>query len=251
MQKYLIKLNHGLKNSLISLNELNNNLIILNLSIKFGKMEMITLKEVDFMEKLNKVIISMIVISAVLIAIATALLLNEKNTSKDNVGERVKTQIGETIYDDCTDEYEEIGEEVIITNTEEEKISPNCQMTLKKYYKGCKDEINEYLSVPQEFVNCTEKQLQERYKDWVIKKFSSNNIELYKEFEGECGEHYYLKDVEGKIIIYKINENGKLEEYEKTMISTEYLPEKDKNIIKEGMKINGKQKLNELIESFE
>ena len=201
------------------------------------------------MDKLNKVIISMIVISAILIAIVTALLLNEKNNS--NSGESVRTQIGEVIYDECTDEYEEIGEDVLTTNTEEEKISPNCKLTLTKYYKGCKDKINEYLSVPQELVNSTEKELQERYKDWEIKEFSSNQVVLYKEFEGECGEHYVLKENDGKISIYKINENGKFEEYEKTEISTEYLPDKDKISIKDGLKINGKEKLNEMIESFE
>ncbi len=203
------------------------------------------------MDKLNKVIISMMVISAILIAIVTALLLNEKNSSKSNIGENVKTQIGEVIYDECTDEYEEIGEEVVITNTEEEKISPNCKLTLIKYYIECKDQINEYLSVPKELVNCTEKELQQKYKDWKIKDFSSNQVVLYKEFGGECGEHYILKDNNGKIYIYKINENGKQEEYEKTDISTEYLPENDKASIKDGMKINGKEKLNELMEGFE
>jgi len=203
------------------------------------------------MDKLNKIIISMLVISAILIAIVAALLLNQKNNKKDEVGESVKTKIGENIYDECTDEYEEMGEDVITTNTEDEKISPNCKITLIKYYKGCKDKINDYISVPKELVNCTEKQLQGKYNDWEIKEFSSNQITLYKEFEGECGEHYLLKDKDGKIYIYKINENGKQEEYEKTDVATDYLPEKDKSAIKEGLKVNGKEKLNELIESFE
>ena len=58
-------------------------------------------------------------------------------------------------------------------------------------------------------------------------------------------------DKDGKIFIYKINKNEKLEEYEKTDIATDYLPEKDMKAIKEGLKVNGKEKLNELIESFE
>ena len=203
------------------------------------------------MDKLNKVIISMLVISAILIAIVAALLLNQKNSYKDKVGESAKTRIGENIYDECTDEYEEVGEETITTNTEEEKISPNCKITLIKYYKGCKDKINDYISVPKELVNCTEKQLQGKYSGWEIKEFSSNQITLYKEFEGECGEHYILKDNNGKIYIYKINQNGKQEEYEKTEISTDYLPEKDKEAIKQGLNVNGREKLNELMESFE
>lgn len=203
------------------------------------------------MDKLNKVIISMMIISAILIVIAASLILNHKSSNKDEVGEVVKNQIGEVIYDECTEEYEEIGEDTITTNTEEEKISPNCKLTLIKYYKDCKDKINDYINVPQELVNCTEKQLQGKYSGWEIKEFSSNQITLYKEFDGECGEHYILKDKDGKIFIYKINKNEKLEEYEKTDIATDYLPEKDMKAIKEGLKVNGKEKLNELIESFE
>lgn len=201
------------------------------------------------MNKINKVIISMFVISVILIAIVIVMLVNENK--KNYVGEGVKTQIGEVIYDECTNEYEETEENSVITNTKEEKVSPNCRITLIKYYKGCKDEINEYLIAPQELVNCTEKQVQEKYKEWKIRDFSSNQIVLYREFDGECGEHYILKDKEGKVIVYKIDNNGKEQEYEKTEVSTDYLPEKDKKLIKEGLKVNGKEKLNEIIESFE
>ena len=203
------------------------------------------------MEKINKVIITMMAISVILISIVIALMLNKKEIEKTEVGESVKTKIGEVIYDDCTEEYDDVGDKTITTNTEEEKISPNCKLILSKYYKECKDKINEYLTIPTELVNCTEKQLQERYKDWEIKTFSSNQIILYKEIDGECGEHYILKENNGKIIIYKKDENGKLSEYEKTDIATDYLPEKDKVSIKEGLEINGKESLNELIESFE
>lgn len=206
------------------------------------------------MRKINKMIISMICIIIILIAILSSVIIYGP-TQKEHVNEKLETQISEVILDECTDEYideyEEIEEETISTNSEQEKISPNCKITLKKYYKKCKDEINEYIRVPESLVNATKEELQNQYKDWEIKEFSSNQIILYKEFEGECGEHYILKDEEGKIAIYKISEKGEESLYEKTDISTDYLPEKDKNAIKQGFKINVKEKLNELIESFE
>ena len=201
------------------------------------------------MDKLNKVIISMMVISVILFSIVVALLVGQRSNEK--TGEEIKTQIGEIIYDECTDEYEEREQEVITTNTDEEKISPNCKIILTKHYKGCGDTINDYLTVPSEYVNFNKSEFQEKYKDWEIKDFSRNQVKLYREFEGECGEHYVLKDRDGKIIIYKVNEKGKQEEYEKTEISTDYLPKSDKSAINEGLKVNGKEKLNELIESFE
>ena len=66
-----------------------------------------------------------------------------------------------------------------------------------------------------------------------------------------CGQHYILKQEDGKIVIYKLSEEGKEVLYEKTDIAIDYLPAKDKEAIKEGYKVNGKEKLNKLMESFE
>ncbi|MBR3002409.1 MAG: BofC C-terminal domain-containing protein [Clostridia bacterium] len=205
------------------------------------------------MGKLNKMIIAMIIIIAVLLAILSAVIIYSPTKQESAKTEKkIETKVSdETILDECTDEYNEIEEEIISTNSEQEKISPNCKIILKKYYKKCKDEINEYIKVPDNLVNATEEKLQNYYKDWEIKEFSSNQIILYKEFEGGCGEHYILKDEEGKVVIYKISEKGEEVLYEKTEISTDYLPEKDKNAIQQGLKINVKEKLNELIESYE
>ena len=57
------------------------------------------------------------------------------NYNNKEVGKNVMIKKG-LRYDECTDEYEEMGEDVITTNTEEEKISPNCKITLIKYTKG-------------------------------------------------------------------------------------------------------------------
>ena len=204
------------------------------------------------MNKSNKIILIIIAIITIVLAIFGAIIVYSptKNNEQES-GEKVETKVSEVILDECTDEYEQMEDNVITTDSEQEKISPNCKITLTKYYKQCKDEINEYIQVPDVLVNYTKEELQKQYKDWKIKKFSSNQIVLYKEFEGECGEHYILKDEEGKIIIYKIAEDGTQLEYEKTDISTQYLPENDKKSILVGLKINGKEKLNELIESFE
>ena len=202
------------------------------------------------MDKLNKFIIVIIASIVILIAIIIALVSSQDNKQQE-ANEKVETQISEIILDECTDEYENIQEEIISTDSEEEKISPNCKIILTRYYKECKDSINEYIQVPKPLVNFTKDELQAQYKDWEIKDFSSTQINLYKEFDGLCGEHYILRNEDGKISIYKISENGKEVLYEKTDVSIDYLPEKDKISIEDGLKVNGKEKLNELIESFE
>ena len=60
-----------------------------------------------------------------------------------------------------------------------------------------------------------------------------------------------MKEDDGKITVYKINENNEEETYEKTEISVEYLSETDKGKISEGIKVNGIEELNQLLEDFE
>ena len=60
-----------------------------------------------------------------------------------------------------------------------------------------------------------------------------------------------LREKDGKIVIYKIDENGQEKLYETTEIAIDYLTDEDKENIKNGIKVNGKEELNQLIEDFE
>lgn len=160
--------------------------------------------------------------------------------------------ISEQILDECTDEYNEIqAKSDIMANSSDEKISPNCKITLKKYYTKCEHTINEYIDIPQELINKTEKELIEKYPYFDVEKYSSTDIVLYKKVEGTCGEHFVLRDDNGKITVYSINDNDEESVFMKTEISTEYLPDVDKKQIQNGIKVYGKEKLNELLENYE
>lgn len=193
------------------------------------------------------------IILVILIGIVVGRLIynnNEKLANKNNIIQNEINITSEKVTDDCIEEYQEVQEEVV-TNSQEKKISPNCLLILKKYYDECNHTINEYVDVPQDLVNGTEEDLKKEYPYWQIEKYSSNEIILYKEFNSNCGQHFVLKEDEGKITVYKINENNEEEIYEKTEISVEYLSETDKGKISEGIKVNGIEELNQLLEDFE
>lgn len=200
---------------------------------------------------MNKLIITMLCILVAIGGIISAIILYQPETGNNN--EILIREIAqEEILDECTDEYEQMQEqEMIEANAIEEKISPNCFITEKTYYKKCGHTTNKYVELPKELVNQTKKEAQEKYPDYEIEKFESNNIVLYKEKEGECGEHFLVKDNEGTVTIYQILENGTKKEYEATDITTEYLPETDKINMHNGIEVIGKQELNQLIENFE
>ena len=194
-------------------------------------------------------IISLIII-VIMIGIVTGIILyntKQKDKNDNNMIENEINKISEKVTDDCITEYRD----EIETNSNEEKISPNCLLILKRYYDECQHTINEYVDIPQDLVNGTEYDLKKEYPYWEIEKFSSTQIVLYKEFNSNCGQHFILKEDNGKITVYKINENSEEEVYEKTEISLEYLSETDKIKIKDGIKVNGIEELNQLLEDFE
>lgn len=199
--------------------------------------------------------IIILVAAIIIIGIIAGLAIYNKNEkTQNNIVENEINKVSEKITDECTEEYEEIERQAkldIETNSSEEKISPNCLITLKRYYNECQHTINEYIDIPQNLVNGTEEDLKKEYPNWEIQKYSSNEIILYREFDSNCGQHFILKNDNGKITIYKINEEMQEEVYEKTEISVEYLTETDKVEIQNGIRVNGVEELNQLLENFE
>lgn len=199
---------------------------------------------------MNKTVVTILSIIVVIIAIITAVIIY--NSGEGEISEEIITKVAEEdILDECTEEYEEMQNEILETTAEEEKISPNCSITLKKFYNECGHETSQYLEIPEELVNKTKEELQKKYEGWNIEKFSDTQIILIKDEAGVCGEHYIVRENDGKITIYEVLQNGAEKEYEVTDISIEYLTDTDKENMKKGIEVNGKQNLNQLIEDFE
>ena len=200
---------------------------------------------------MNKIITGLVCVIVILGAIITAVAISRPNESEEQL--QIETNVAdENILDECTDEYEELQEnEMLETDAQEEKISPNCSFTVRTYYKGCGHITSEYNNIPEELVNKTEQELKEMYPEYMVETFKSNEIVVYKEKEGECGEHYLVKDLNGTVVIYERMNDGTEKLLEETSISTDYLPETDKIQMQEGIEVNGKQELNQLIEDYE
>ena len=200
---------------------------------------------------MNKTIAGLVCAIVILVAIITAVVISRPNESEEQL--KIETNIAdENILDECTDEYEELQEnDMLETDSQEEKISPNCSFTIRTYYKGCGHITSQYNNIPEELVNKTEQELKEMYPEYMVETFKSNEIVVYQEKEGECGEHYLVKDLNGTVVVYERLNDGTQRLLEETSISTDYLPETDKIQMQEGIEVNGKQELNQLIEDYE
>lgn len=165
-----------------------------------------------------------------------------------------KEIIAETIEDDCTSIAKLNNEElydIIQTNEVEEKTSPNCKITLKVYYETCKHLIETRKNIKETEVNLTEEELKQKFPDWEIQRFAPNEIVLYKEVNKFCDEHFLLKEEDGYIAIYKLDENNNAKFFQTTEISTDYLAEEDLTKIRNGIKVYTEKELNRTLEDFE
>ena len=140
---------------------------------------------------------------------------------------------------------------IVETSINEEKVSPNCIFIFKTLFHTCNHLKVEKEQVSDSMVNKTREDLEKIYKGWQIVTFKNDQVLFYKEEEGRCDEHYLLKDLDGNIAIYVIDEDENEILKERTPIIIEYLENEDKEKLKEGIKVETKEKLNKILEDYE
>ena len=191
----------------------------------------------DNMRKITIIIITIGIILGFLIGIY---LYNTNQESKNLIiSEKEETKI-ETKKED---------KEV---SNQEKLITPNTKIIIKTYYKDCNHIIEESAALEDEWINLNEEELSKQANNFTIRKFSPEEVVLYKEENGFCNEHYLLIEKNGYIEVYFLDEKGEMKFMTNIVdIATELLPERDREELKTGIKVYGKKELNKKIEDFE
>lgn len=159
-----------------------------------------------------------------------------------------KTEEAKTIHP-VEEIYE--NENTVTTAMEEEKVSPNAEFALKKYYDECSHFQYEEAELPKELVNLNEQEVEDYYEDWEVEKFSADQVVLGKEINGYCNEHFIIRLDDDTIHVYQLGTSGELKEYQSTDIARDYLPEEDIEDLEEGITVYGEGKLSSVLEDFE
>lgn len=188
--------------------------------------------------------LSSAIILAVIISIVFIIANNNKTSDMDTTSQReLANKIQENI--------EQSNIQLVSTASIEDKTSPNITISFKTYYKKCEHTTIKNIQIPNELVNKTKTEIEDAYTGWNIEEFTSNNVVLKTEKEGICDEHYILKENNGYISIYRIDENERETLIETTSVVTAYLPEADLLELRQGIRIIGKDKLNARLEDYE
>ena len=151
------------------------------------------------------------------------------------------------ITDECTKESEELA----LVNSIEKKLSPNATFIMKTEYTKCGHTTKKYETAPPFTVNLTQKDLEKMYENWKIESFSNKEVVMKKIVDGVCDEHFLIKNSGGEIVVYQIDENNHENLLNKTGIMIRYLPYTDRDKIEKGIRVNGREALNKLLENYE
>jgi len=154
-------------------------------------------------------------------------------------------KIGNEVYENQTEEN------TMETANSEDILSPNATVKKRVYYISCDHIVEEEEKISKNDVNSTEKEIEEKYKEWELEEFSVDRIELYQERNETCPNHFEIKENDGVIVIYQANENGEYEIVDETEINTKYLSEEDQEKLKQGIEIIGEERLNSTLEDYE
>lgn len=190
----------------------------------------------------RKFIIVLCIIVAIVLGIIVGFLIYDNKANKNDIYEENSLNLDKNVIENV---------QILVTSSEEEKVSPNCMFVFRSSYSKCGHVSEKRIKVPEELVNSTNEQLKNYYKDWNVESFENNKVIFYKNCDGFCDEHFLIKEKDGYVAIYKIDIEGNEILDEITGIVISYLSDQDKELLKNGIRVIGKDKLNATIEDYE
>lgn len=138
---------------------------------------------------------------------------------------------------------------------EDNRISPNTFIEERVHYRTCDHVITKVKKVEDEFVNMTreefEKYIEDNYTNQRIISFSTTKITLGINKNHLCENHYVVGEEDGKIAIFKIDENGNKvldKVFDDYPISL--LMEVDQERLIEGIVVDSEEELSNVLENF-
>lgn len=138
---------------------------------------------------------------------------------------------------------------------EEKRISPNTFIEERIHHTSCDHITTKIKKAPDEYVNMTreefKKHIEENYPSQKVISFSVSRITLGIDKNHLCQNHYVIGESNGKIAIFKIDENG---ERVLDKVFNDYpislLMEVDQERLKEGIIVDSEEELSDVLENF-
>lgn len=206
------------------------------------------------MFKENKKLISIIIGLAFLFAILTTSFLIKLNNNR----ERSKREIDKKtkVIEENIKKYEEKEKEKLQTSVIDKNIiNKETDIIYKVKYKKCKHEIIKKEKPLEDMIGLDRKEfnnyVKEKLLDWHLEMFSKEKVSLSSEKDTLCTNHFVVGEKNGKIAIFKIDEQGERvlhRIFKDTTIST--IREENQKRLKKGIVVESEEEAIQVLEDF-
>lgn len=185
--------------------------------------------------------------------------LNPNNEAKSPdiaIEERTDDTGSQNPSGDAHGQTEELDRE--INNTlpvvESDIVTNNTKLIFKTYYERTRDTIKQEKNVPTVMVGLSldelEGYLKNNYHGWTVRELNKDYVELYQVSSQISPNHYVIKNYNGYISVFQVNEDGNLKLLNQTEIPVSALSHVDQQKMQEGIVVKGKEGINQILEDY-
>ncbi|MBS3995324.1 MAG: hypothetical protein KGZ33_05965 [Alkaliphilus sp.] len=158
---------------------------------------------------------------------------------------KVENQITEPIIEDDFTETVLKNDNVVTNNT---------KLILKTYYEKTRDTIIQERELPVMLIGKTLDELEDyllgNYGGWTIREINKDQVELYQVSNQISPNYYVIKDYNGYITIFQVDEDGNMKLINQTEIPVNSLSDVDMLKIQEGIVVKGLDGIHQLLEDY-
>lgn len=177
----------------------------------------------------------------------------ETNVNKDNSGKVDTTgyKIPSTLRNSGIVAEADPGiEDDKSTTAQPELITPNTKIVFKTYFTLCSHMVDKEPEDMKEFINLSETQLKDKFSDWTINEFSTQQVILKREIQTYCPRHYIIGSKDGYITIYVYNSDGIKTLYQQTDNPISILTTDDQKNLEYGIVADSEEELQQKLEGL-
>ncbi|WP_432665407.1 BofC C-terminal domain-containing protein [Wukongibacter baidiensis] len=175
-----------------------------------------------------------------------------KISDKDKINKEKDTGNKKGTESNTTDEVAQNGIEN--SNDIMDKVNKETNIMLKTYYSKTGEMDTKKIQIPITIVGASlnefKSYIESNYSDWKIRSVSTKSASLFKQVEGYKPNSFVIQSNDGYVVIYRINEAGEKEVYEKTSISLSLLSETDKRKMEDGITVRSLDDVYNIIEDY-
>ena len=133
-------------------------------------------------------------------------------------------------------------------------VTNNTKLVLRTYYEKTRDSTSKEMVLPKTLIGISldelKRYLEENYVGWSIRDMNKDRVELYKVSNHVSPNHYIVKEYNGYITIFQVEEDGSMKLINQTEIPISSLSDMDRQKMSEGIIVKGIDGINQLLEDY-